>query len=71
MKDRPFHIAWIQANAGAEGVGLGTTLVLGWTLAARLEQLSVVASTLTAAMLAIALGTSLEGIVVWPILDRV
>jgi hypothetical protein len=64
MKDRPFYIAWIGANALAEGVGLGTTLVIGWRLAPSLDQLSGVASTLTAALLAVVLGTFLEGIVV-------
>jgi hypothetical protein len=62
--DRPFYLTWIAANACAEAVGLGTTMVIGWGVAARIERLDGVAATLATALVAIVLGTLLEGVVV-------
>jgi hypothetical protein len=45
-------------------IGLGTTLVIAWRLAPTLDQLSGVASTIAAGVLAIGFGTLLEGVVV-------
>jgi hypothetical protein len=62
--DRTCYIAWIGANACAEAVGLGTTLVLAWRLAPMIDRLSGLAPTLIAGVLAVALGTLLEGVIV-------
>ena len=62
--DRRFYLAWIVANAVSEAVGLGTTFAIGFTLAPIIERLSGVASTLLAVLLAVVLGTLLEGVVV-------
>jgi hypothetical protein len=64
MSDRKFHAAWIGANAAAEAIGLGTTLLIAWRLAPALDRLSGVASTIAAGVLAIGFGTLLEGVVV-------
>ena len=59
-----FYRAWIGANAFAEAVGLGTTIILGWRVGSELDRLSGFTSALAAALLAIVLGTVLEGVVV-------
>ena len=64
MNDRQFYGAWIGVNAGAEGIGLGTTLVLAWTIAPSIDRLAGVAAPVAAALLAIVLGAFLEGVVV-------
>jgi hypothetical protein len=64
MSNRNFYAAWIGANACAEAIGLGTTLLIAWRLAPTLDQLSGVASTIAAGVLAIGFGTLLEGVVV-------
>ncbi|HEU5049809.1 MAG TPA: hypothetical protein VFU00_05750 [Gemmatimonadales bacterium] len=61
---RQLHVEWIGANAIAEAIGLGTTLVLGRALAARLADTSAVAELLLTAGIAIAAGIVLEGLVV-------
>lgn len=61
---RKFYGAWIGANAFAEAVGLGTTIILGWRMGPALERLSGFSSALTAGFLAVVLGTVLEGVVV-------
>jgi hypothetical protein len=64
MSHRRFYFDWIGANAVAEAAGLGTTFVIGLQVAPSLDRLSGVVSTLSAMLLAIALGTVLEGVVV-------
>jgi hypothetical protein len=61
---RTFYGAWIGANAFAEAVGLGTTLVLAWRVGPALDRLSGLASTLIAVFLAVLLGMVLEGVIV-------
>jgi hypothetical protein len=61
---RTVYLTWIAANAVSEAVGLGTTFVIGFAVAPLLDRLSGVASTLASVVLAIALGTVLEGVVV-------
>ena len=69
--DRVLYRRWIVANGWAESAGLGTTFVIGYALAPRLGQVSGVASVLGAAVLAVALGTLLEGILVGAAQERV
>jgi hypothetical protein len=61
---RTFYGAWIGANAFSEAVGLGTTIILGWRVGPVLDRLSGFTSALAAALLAVVLGTVLEGVVV-------
>jgi hypothetical protein len=61
---RTFYGAWIGANAFAEALGLGTTVVLGWRVGPELARLSGFTSALSAGLLAVVLGTVLEGVVV-------
>ena len=63
-RPRAVYSAWIGANAVSEALGLGTTFVIGFTVAPLLDRLPGVASALAAVVLAIALGTVLEGVVV-------
>ena len=64
VRARTFYRAWIVANALAEGLGLGTTIVLGWNAGPALDGLNSVTSALTTVALALILGTVLEGVVV-------
>jgi hypothetical protein len=64
MNDRRLYVAWIGANAAAEAIGLGTTLLIGWALAPTIDQLAGVSVTVVAALTAIALGALLEGVIV-------
>jgi hypothetical protein len=59
-----FYPRWIIANGWSEGVGLSATLLLGLGVAARLEGQLGVVTILAGAMLAVVLGTLLEGILV-------
>jgi hypothetical protein len=56
-----FYRRWVQANAWAEGLGLGATLVLAGLLGQHLGAPRSVATALTEAVGAIATGTLLEG----------
>jgi hypothetical protein len=58
------YAEWIAANAAAEAIGLGSTLVIAWRLAPLQDRLSGISSTFITALLAVALGTLLEGVVV-------
>jgi multisubunit Na+/H+ antiporter MnhE subunit len=62
--DRGFYLRWIGANAWAEAVGLGTTLVLAWRLAPTVDRLDDVLVIIAGALGAVVLGTVLEGVVV-------
>lgn len=62
--DRQFYRRWIVANFWAEGVGLGTTLVLAWTAAPSVDEVTSTFVIIVGALGAVALGTLLEGIVV-------
>lgn len=60
-----FYVRWIVANAWSEGLGLGGTLLLAYLLAGRLATgLPDTASVLLGALLAVLLGTLLEGVLV-------
>jgi hypothetical protein len=61
---RRFYLEWIAANALAEGAGLGTTFVVGQTLAPAMARMSTVLSTLGTAAAAIVMGVLLEGLMV-------
>lgn len=63
MSDR-FYRRWILANAWAEGLGLGTTLLLGVLAGRLLETRPDPAAVLLGALAAVLLGTTLEGVVV-------
>lgn len=64
VADRGFYLRWIGANAWAEAVGLGTTLVLAWRLAPTMDRLDDVLVIIAGALGAVVLGTVLEGVVV-------
>jgi hypothetical protein len=53
---------WIAANAMAEGVGLGLTMVIGIALAPALARTESVGTLLAAALVAVVLGMLLEGV---------
>ena len=59
-----FYRGWIVANAWSEGVGLGTTFVIGSSLAPILANLTSVTSIVGGSLLAIAMGVALEGLLV-------
>jgi hypothetical protein len=61
---RRVYRAWMLANALGEACGLGTTFVLGALIAPRLEAAPGVLAVLVTAVVAIVLGTVLEGVVV-------
>ena len=63
-RDRTFYGRWIAANGLSEAAGLGTTFVLGSAAAPFLEAEPGVWGILGVAMLAVLLGTFLEGVVV-------
>jgi hypothetical protein len=62
--DAAFYRHWVLANGWAEAVGLGTTFALGRLLAPLLESVTGVAAIVGTAVIAIALGTLLEGVLV-------
>lgn len=68
---RAFYRRWIVANGAAEAVGLGTTLVLGTLAAPLMGQTTDVAAVVGGALVAIVLGTLLEGVVVGWAQERV
>jgi hypothetical protein len=63
-RDPVFYGRWIVANGWAEAVGLGTTFVIGQLAAPWLETATGVVNVLLTALLAVLLGTLLEGVVV-------
>lgn len=65
------YTGWVAANGVGEAIGLGTTFVLGWAVAATLEAMTGVPAILAGALLAIALGVVLEGVVVGLAQERV
>jgi hypothetical protein len=71
VADRGLYRRWIVANGWAEGAGLGTTFVIGMAAAPAFERMSGTAAVLGAAMLAVLLGTLLEGAVVGIAQERV
>lgn len=70
-EDRAFYRWWILANGWAEAAGLGTTFLVGRMLSPQLESATGVAAVLGVAMLAVILGTLLEGILVGAAQERV
>ncbi|MEZ5420571.1 MAG: hypothetical protein R2708_24955 [Vicinamibacterales bacterium] len=65
MRDRRgLYRQWVLANGLSEAVGLGTTFALGTLLAPRLAAASGLVAVLGGAVLAVLLGTFLEGVVV-------
>jgi hypothetical protein len=62
---------WVVANGWAETVGLGTTLVLAWTLAPWFGRDASATAIVAAAAAATLLGTLLEGVVVGTAQERV
>ncbi len=59
-----FYPSWIFANAWAEAVGLGTTLVLTWIAAPAIDEVPSHVLIVLSALGALVLGTFLEGVVV-------
>lgn len=67
MNDRDdlFYARWILANAAAEGIGLGSTLLLAHFVIGHLEDVQPGRATvLLGGLLAVAMGTVLEGAIV-------
>ena len=64
MDDHTFLKNWVAANGVAESIGLGTTFVLGMLAAPWLEGDHGVVGILGLALVAVALGMFLEGVVV-------
>jgi hypothetical protein len=65
MRDRRgLYRQWVLANGLSEAAGLGTTFALGTLLAPRLAAASGLVAVLGGAVLAVLLGTFLEGVVV-------
>jgi hypothetical protein len=71
VNDDAFYRRWILANGWAEAVGLGSTFVLGVSLAPRLEGVTSTSMVLLGAVVAVVLGTLLEGVVVGMAQERV
>jgi hypothetical protein len=69
--DSFFYRRWIFANGWAEAVGLGTTFALGRLMAPSLERVTGALAILGTALIAITLGTLLEGILVGFAQERV
>jgi hypothetical protein len=63
-EDSAFYKRWILANGWAEAAGLGTTFVLGRESAPWLSKITGTAAIVGGALLAVVLGTLLEGVVV-------
>jgi len=69
--ERAFYRRWVLANGAAEAVGLGSTFVLGVSLAPVLEGSPSTGMVLAGAAVAVVLGTVLEGVVVGIAQERV
>ncbi len=59
-----FYPRWVAANAWAEAVGLGTTLLLGRAAAPAMERVSGAGAIVLGGLAAVALGLLLEGVLV-------
>lgn len=59
-----FYVRWVLANGWSEALGLGTTILLGASFAPTLQQIHGVPAVLLTAVVAVALGVLLEGLVV-------
>jgi len=59
-----FYLRWIAANGWAEAAGLGTTFVLGRTIAPLLDEVTAPVAVIGGAMAVVAVGIVLEGVVV-------
>jgi hypothetical protein len=70
-RDRPFYVRWIVANGWAESAGLGTTFVIGIGMAPYFDRHVGVTAILAGALLAVVLGTLLEGVLVGIAQERV
>jgi hypothetical protein len=66
-----FYRRWVVANAWSEGLGLGTTFVLGGLLAPLFAGLASATGIVAAAVTAIVMGVALEGVLVGVAQDRV
>jgi len=62
--DPPFYRGWIAANCWAEAAGLGTTFVLGRSLAPWRDRATGTIAVLLSALAAVLLGMLLEGVLV-------
>ena len=62
--DAEFYRKWIVANGWAEAAGLGGTFAIGGVLASSIDRVASTSAILAGALVAIALGTLLEGVVV-------
>jgi hypothetical protein len=69
--ERSFYLRWIAANGWSESAGLGTTFVVGIGLAPYLDQRLGTAAIVAGALMAVGLGTVLEGVVVGIAQERV
>lgn len=69
--DARFYGEWIFANGWSEAVGLGGTFILGGLAAPFLDAETSVAAVLGGALLAVAFGTLLEGVLVGFAQERV
>lgn len=70
-RDTACYRQWILANAWAEAAGLGTTFVLGLLAVPVLDQVAGALEIVLAALLAVLLGTLLEGVLVGAAQERV
>jgi hypothetical protein len=70
-RDRAFYLRWIAANGWAESAGLGTTFVVGVGVAPYFDRQVGGAAVLAGALLAVVLGTVLEGVLVGVAQERV
>jgi hypothetical protein len=64
MSENKFYLRWILANSIGEAIGLGTTFSLGMLFAPFLTQDHHISVTLAKLLIAVLLGTLLEGVVV-------
>lgn len=62
--DRSFYPRWIAANGWSEGIGLTTTLLIGFAVGEALETQPGTTAVIVGAVLAIVLGAALEGVLV-------
>jgi hypothetical protein len=69
--ERSFYLRWIAANGWAESAGLGTTFVVGIAVAPYFEHQAGAAAIVAGALLAVVLGTVLEGVLVGVAQERV
>jgi hypothetical protein len=70
-RDATFYRRWIFANAWAEAAGLGTTFALGRLMGPLLERVTGTFAIIGTALIAVVLGTLLEGVLVGLAQERV